>query len=177
MPPPNCSPALQPMSSLPPMPRRYLPHLALFVLILIADLVSKHWVESPGFATMVLIPDWLGFVRAHNSGVAFSLFAELPESWRVLFLIGMTLAIAAFVGWWWWQERNTPGLTHWLLTMILAGAAGNLWDRIQLGYVVDFISVRLHFGDFIYDYPVFNIADCFISVPVVLLLLLNLRRK
>lgn len=149
----------------------------MFALLVLLDQWSKNWVESSAFQPFVIIDNWLNIVRAHNDGVAFSMFADLPDSYRVMFLIGMTLIIAGFVSYWWWKDRNEPGLTTWLLTAVLAGAVGNIWDRIQYGYVVDFIDVDIHIGSFFYDYPVFNVADICISVSVVLLLLLSFRKE
>lgn len=149
----------------------------MFALLILLDQWSKHWVEGDIFRPFVIIDNWLYIVRAHNDGVAFSMFDDLPDSWRAAFLIGMTLIIAAFVSYWWWKDRHQSGPATWLLTAVLAGAAGNIWDRIQYGYVVDFIDVKIHIGSFFYDYPVFNVADICISVSIVLLLILSFRKE
>ncbi len=151
--------------------------LMLFTALLAMDQLSKAWVEHEGFRPFTVIEGFFDIVRAHNTGVAFSVFADLPASWRTLFLVLMTCAIALAVVIWWNKERQRPGLTSWLLIGILAGAVGNIWDRIQLGYVVDFILWHVRLGGQTYYWPAFNLADSYISVAVVLLLLISFRQQ
>lgn len=118
-----------------------------------------------------VIGDWFTFKLAGNKGVANSMFADLPDAWRVPVLVGFGLialgvVIALFV-------RSTDRLDAVALTCIAGGAVGNLFDRIQLGYVVDFISWR--FGG--WTMPTFNIADVAICVGVGLMLFAGLRHR
>lgn len=149
----------------------------LFVLLLAADQLSKWWIRQPDFHPIVVIDGCFNIVRAFNTGVAFSMFADLPEAWRAYFLLGITTVIAFAVLFWWSKERTREGLTSWLLVLILAGAAGNIWDRAQLGYVVDFIQWYVVIGGKPYVWPAFNIADACISVSVVLLLINSFRKQ
>ncbi len=151
--------------------------VTLFALIVIADQVSKWWIQQPDFYSFVVVDGFFNIVRAHNYGVAFSMFADLPDAWRLYLLLGVTIGIATAVLFWWWQERHRTGITSWLLTLILAGAAGNIWDRIQLGYVVDFIDWYLRIGGQEYHWPAFNVADAAISVAVTLLLIISFRKQ
>lgn len=151
--------------------------IALFVLLLAADQLSKWWIQQDSFHAFVVIDGYFNVIRAYNPGVAFSMFADLPESVRLWLLLGMTIGIAVAVLFWWWQERVKAGLTSWLLVMILAGAAGNIWDRIQLGYVVDFIDWFVRTETVEYHWPAFNVADACISVAVVLLIVTSFRKQ
>jgi len=152
--------------------------LVLFCLLLSLDQLSKWWIEQqPPFWQLTVIPGFFDLVKAHNFGVAFSLFADWQYRWRTALLLGVTCGIALIVTIWWWREQRHPGPVSWLLICILAGAAGNIWDRIQLGYVVDFILWHVTIAGQRYDWPAFNLADAYISVSVVLLILLNLRRR
>ena len=150
--------------------------IGLFALLLAADQLSKWWIRQPDFHPFVVIDGFFNIVRAFNTGVAFSMFADLPDAWRAYFLLGITIVIAFAVLFWWSKERSRQGLTSWLLVAILAGAVGNIWDRAQLGYVVDFIQWYVVIGGKAYVWPAFNLADSCISVSVVLLLIHSFRR-
>jgi signal peptidase II len=152
--------------------------IALFAVLLAADQISKWWIEQqqPMFHKTV-IPGFFDIVRMHNFGVAFSIFAQSSSEWHTTLILGITIGIAFAVSLWWWQERHRPGIISWLLVIIMAGAAGNIWDRIQLGYVVDFVDWYVKWNGTAYHWPAFNIADSCISVSVVLLLLVSMKKK
>jgi len=151
--------------------------IALFLLLVAADQVSKWWIQQSDFHAFAVIEGFFNMIRAYNPGVAFSMFADLPDSVRLWLLLGVTIGIAIAVLFWWWQERLRAGITSWLLVLILAGAAGNIWDRIQLGYVVDFIDWYVRIGDVEYHWPAFNVADACISIAVVLLLISSFKKN
>ena len=152
--------------------------LALFALLLAGDQLSKWWIEQQlPFFKLTVIPGFFDIVKAHNFGVAFSMFADWDSAWRTNTLLGITIGIALAVTLWWWRERNKKGLEPWLLMLVLCGAAGNIWDRMQLGYVVDFIDWYITIGGTEYHWPAFNIADACISIAVVLLLLTGFKRS
>jgi len=151
--------------------------LALFALLLAADQLSKWWIEhQPPFWHQTIVPGFFDLVRAHNFGVAFSMFANWSHAWRTGLLLGLTIGIAVTVLVWWWRERRHAGALSWLLTMILAGAAGNILDRARLGYVVDFIDWHMRVNGRDWHWPAFNLADSYITVAVIGLLLLSFRR-
>ncbi len=149
----------------------------LFASLLALDQWTKWLILQPDFKPFVVIDGFFNMVKAFNTGVAFSMFDDLPESWRVYALVGATSVIAIVVAVWWWRERHQPGNITWLLVLILAGAAGNIWDRIQLGYVVDFIEWYVRIDGVEYRWPAFNVADSCISVAVVLLLVSSIRKS
>ena len=151
--------------------------LLLLALLVAADQASKWWIQQPDFHPFVVIDGFFNIVRAYNTGVAFSMFSDLDDSWRVFLLLGVTIGIASAVTVWWWQERRRAGITSWLLVMILAGAIGNIWDRAQLGYVVDFIDWYIRLNGTEYHWPAFNIADACISVSVIILLITSFRKS
>ncbi|MDX8402710.1 MAG: signal peptidase II [Mariprofundaceae bacterium] len=151
--------------------------ILLFALLLAADQLTKWWIEQPGFRPFTVFDGWFDIVRAHNTGVAFSMFADLPAEWRQGLLLGITGGIALAMLLWWWRERRRAGLTSWLLTLILAGAAGNMLDRARLGYVVDFIDWHVRIQGREWHWPAFNLADSCITLAVVLLLWESFRRR
>ncbi len=115
---------------------------------------------------IVLIPNWLDITYTLNPGAAFSLFAGMPAWFRGSFLL--ILAAGAIVVLIVLLARDPRlSLTSAALALILAGAAGNLIDRLWRGPVVDFILMHYY----AYAWPVFNVADSAITVGVVLILI------
>lgn len=152
-------------------------HLFLLVTLLAIDQLTKWWIERPDFHAFPVIDGFLNVVRAHNTGVAFSLFTDLPSTWGPWFILGLTWGIALVVALWWWRERRHAGPTPWLLTLILAGAIGNIIDRMMRGYVVDFIDCYVRIGGEAYHWPAFNVADSCISIGIVGLFYLSIRHR
>ncbi|MDQ6980291.1 MAG: signal peptidase II [Ghiorsea sp.] len=151
--------------------------MLVFILLLTADQLSKWWIEQQyPFFHMTVIEGFFNLVKAHNYGVAFSMFADWNHAWRTNLLLGVTIGIAVVVSVWWWRERHKAGLESWLLLLILVGAAGNILDRLYLGYVVDFIDWYVVWDGKGYHWPAFNIADACISVAVVLLLIRSFKK-
>jgi len=153
--------------------------IILFALLLLADQLSKWWIEQHGvlhFSTISVIPGLFNIVRAHNTGVAFSMFSDLSGAWRSYLLLGVTIGIAFIVSIWWWRERRHAGVLPWALTLILSGAAGNIWDRFQQGYVVDFLDFYIKIQGHEHHWPAFNVADSGITIGVAILLISSFRR-
>jgi len=99
------------------------------------------------------IPGILGFTYVQNTGAAFSSF----EGQQWLF----ALVFAVFTGLIFWEYFKKPmGFTkfeRWCIAAIYGGGLGNMIDRVRMGYVVDMIETKFM------DFPVFNVADCFIT--------------
>jgi signal peptidase II len=160
------------------MTARIYQQLCLLIGLLLLDQWTKHWIEQQlPFFHMVVLDGYFDLVKAHNFGVAFSMFADWNHAWRTNLLLMMTGAIATAVAIWWWKERNKAGLETWLFVLILAGAFGNIWDRVSLGYVVDFIDWYVIWQGTEYHWPAFNIADSCISMAVVGLLFSSLKQE
>jgi signal peptidase II len=106
-------------------------------------------------------------VHASNPGIAFSVFADSHSPWTRILLIGVSLAIIAVIVWLLVATRSGSAYTAAGLALLLAGATGNLTDRILHGAVTDFFEVW--FGS--YRYPAFNVADSAITIGAILILL------
>ncbi len=114
---------------------------------------------------------FLNLTLMHNPGAAFSLLSD-AGGWQRWFFTGLALAVSAVIVWW---LRRLPREEKWqgtALALVLGGALGNVWDRLQLGYVVDFIDV--YYRD--WHWPAFNVADSAITVGAVLLIADSFRR-
>ena len=157
-------------------PRRLPILLFISAAILCLDRLTKTWVERriPLGGAIPIYPHILRITHWTNQGAAFSLFAQSASPNLVRWvLIGFSLAaaLAVLVALFRLGDRFT--LTTFALALILAGALGNVHDRILYGSVVDFIEVHI-FG---YHWPDFNIADSAIVTGACLLLLDSLLPK
>lgn len=138
-------------------------------VLLVLDQLTKHLavLHLKGGTALVLLEGVLELQYVENTGVAFSLFRNggIFITATGFLVLGAVLFVLFRVP---RQRRFFP--IHMLMALLVAGAAGNLVDRLHLDYVVDFISfVLIHF-------PVFNVADCYIVVSAFLLCFLLLFR-
>jgi len=151
-------------------PRR-LPWLLLIsALIVLADRLTKIWVAAhiPTGGAIPVIPRVLRITHWTNEGAAFSLFANSASPHVIhwaLVAFSLLAALAVLVAMVRLGNRFT--LTTVALALILAGALGNVHDRILYGSVVDFIQVHI----FSYHFPDFNIADSSVVTGACMLLL------
>lgn len=143
--------------------------LWLSLLIIVADQATKHYFEANFtlYQKVDVIPDYFAWTLAYNTGAAFSFLADHSGWQRWLFaVIAIGVSVVLVV----WMKRLKPHET-WValaLALVLGGAVGNLYDRVVLGHVVDFILV--HWQNRWY-FPAFNIADTAITIGAVLLAL------
>lgn len=118
---------------------------------------------------------WLNMTLAHNYGAAFSFLSD-AGGWQRWFFTVLASGVSLVLLVWLLRLPREEWLTGLGLSLILGGAIGNLIDRIQLGYVVDFVDV--YYKE--WHYPAFNVADSAITCGVILLLfdvVLISRRK
>ncbi len=136
------------------------------------DQLTKYW------ATLALAPDKvvpflpgiMEFRYILNDGAAFSMFSG--RSWGQWFLVGVTTAALLVVLYLLLLRRNKlQPLAYAGLLLIEAGGIGNLIDRIVNGYVVDFFATTF------VNFAVFNVADCFVTIGVALLVVYYLRSE
>ena len=157
-------------------PRRLPWLLALSALILLADRLTKVWVDThiPMGEAIPLIPRVLRITHWTNEGAAFSLFADSasPHTVRWALISFSILAILAILGAL-VRFGSRINITTIGLAMVLAGALGNVHDRIAYGSVVDFIEVHIYS----YHWPDFNVADSAIVVGAILLMLDSVRPR
>ena len=149
--------------------------LVLSLLVLVIDQVSKAHFEGSleMFQQIVVIPDYFSWTLAYNTGAAFSFLADGGGWQRWLFAVIAVVVSAVLVVWLKRLGRNDTWLAV-ALALVLGGALGNLYDRIALGHVIDFILV--HWQNRWY-FPAFNFADSAISVGAVMLALDMFKSK
>jgi signal peptidase II len=125
------------------------------------------------YESIAVVPNWFDITYTQNPGAAFSMFVNLPPTVRLLMLCALS-AIACVVLLVLLAKTDQITFSSFALSLILAGALGNLIDRaLRGGRVIDFI--RVHYYDA--SYPIFNVADSAISVGVALIILSSLFGK
>jgi signal peptidase II len=142
-------------------------HLFIALLVIVVDRWTKHVAASriALYSHIQIIPGFFRLTHTENSGAAFSLFADSPAHWRNALLIGFSVVAMVIVAGLLWKQRRALTTTGIALSLILGGAAGNLWDRLVSGRVVDFLLFYVKQ----YQWPVFNLADSSIVIGAGLL--------
>ncbi|AVO54324.1 signal peptidase II [Ectopseudomonas mendocina] len=147
----------------------HLPWLLLSVLILVVDRVTKDFFEGSlnMYQRIQVIPDYFDWTLAYNTGAAFSFLAD-ADGWQRWFFAAIAIVVSVVLVVWLKRLKRHETLLAVALAMVLGGALGNLYDRVVLGHVVDFILV--HWQNRWY-FPAFNLADTFITIGAILLAL------
>ena len=152
----------------PPAAASGLRWLPLTALVIALDQASKLWMIHHFFILeRVRLLPVLDLVLTYNPGAAFSMLAD-ASGWQRWVFIALALAVSVVLLVWMRRlAAATQGLIACGLALIVAGALGNLIDRVRLGHVIDFIWA--HWGE--HYFPAFNVADSAITIGAGLLLL------
>jgi len=147
----------------------------LSAIVFAVDRITKLIVEarlSP-FDVHPVIPGFFDIVHSQNRGVAFGIMNDSTSAWRTVILIVFSAAAMVLVAGLLWRAARLDRCTATGLSLVLGGAAGNLFDRIVWGRVTDFLE--FYIGAM--HWPTFNVADSCIVAGSGLLLLELLRPK
>ena len=131
--------------------------------IVAADQVTKYLTVAniPLYQDVPFLPGVLNLTYVRNTGAAFSSFEGQQWLFALIFLVFTVLIF--------WEYYRAPmGFTpfeRWCIAAVYGGGLGNMIDRVRLGFVVDMIETSFM------DFPVFNVADCFITCGCILLLI------
>jgi signal peptidase II len=181
----SASPASAPLTLNPTSGASVHPLRAMWILLLlivVLDQVTKFLVVSSMdlYQSIPVLGDFLRLTYIRNPGGAFGL------RWGHVAVYYVAAGLVIFwITWHIWREGHTRRLSMWALTLILAGALGNLVDRVMQGEVVDFVDCEffdltvpkfdfgiLHHGGMAMDrWPTFNVADAAVTIGVVALLI------
>ena len=139
------------------------------VAIVVLDRWSKLAIADwlPLYSSKTMIEGFFDIVHTRNTGIAFSLFADAGPVVKNFILPAVSIAAIGLIVYMFAQTPNAGPISTLALTLVLAGAVGNLYDRFAYGYVVDFLDVYVG----THHWPAFNVADSSISVGAVLLLI------
>ena len=158
------------------MKKKILPvSLTLFAIItdqLSKAFIVKNWPENNTFIKDVFNNDFLWFYHVRNTAIAFSLGENLPDWIKPVLFILLPVVVLFFLMVYYFKSDEFTTVQRWALAGILGGGIGNLIDRIfRPDGVVDFISVRLYGFLGFERWPTFNLADSFVVVFGILLLI------
>lgn len=143
---------------------------SLAVLIVVLDQLTKQWVSSSfSYGESLELLPFLNLTLVHNMGAAFSFLSD-AGGWQRWFFAIVSLIVSVVLIFWLSRLPARQYLLATALALVLGGAIGNLWDRVFLGYVVDFIDIFYQK----HHWPAFNIADTSITVGAILLILESL---
>jgi signal peptidase II len=138
----------------------------LAALVVVLDQYSKGLAESAlEYGRPLEVFSWFNLTLQYNTGAAFSFLSD-AGGWQRYFFSAVAVVISAVLVAWLYRMPRQQRLLALALALILGGALGNVWDRLVLGHVVDFISV--HYGG--RYFPAFNLADSAISVGAALMI-------
>jgi signal peptidase II len=153
--------------------------LAITGIVVLLDQLTKGWIIATlrlheGFP---VIDGLFNIVHVRNPGAAFGFLAGASPAFRSVFFITITLAAVLLILHYLWQTLKQTGTEKlsliFSLSLILAGAVGNLIDRVRFGEVVDFLDVYIG----TYHWPAFNVADASISTGAAILVIALFVRK
>jgi signal peptidase II len=144
-------------------------YILVAVGVFLADQVSKWAILSrlSSESLVQVIPGLMNLVRTENRGIAFGMFSRLSSNVSFTLIVVFSTLALGLVCYLLWTNAPSAGFSCAALALILGGAAGNLFDRIVRGSVVDFID--FYFGS--YHWYTFNIADCAIVIGASLLVI------
>jgi signal peptidase II len=144
--------------------------LGIILAIILIDQLVKYAVRMLLFVgqTVVILP-FFQLTHITNTGVAFGMF----QGANLVFTIFTILILSGFIFWYSKNKGAMSGWLNWAVILIIAGALGNLIDRLVLGHVVDFLE--FHWAG--HYFPAFNMADSCISVGGVMLLIAFIRME
>lgn len=142
----------------------YCLYLLTIIVLVSADQFSKFLIikNITENKSIVLIKNFFNITYVKNYGAGFSIL----QNQRTFLIIVAIIAIIA-VSYLLYKSKNNETLNRVAYLLIIGGTIGNLIDRLQLGYVIDFLDFYI-FG---YNFPVFNTADCFLTIGCFLILL------
>ena len=142
------------------MKKAIYPLAAFFVVV--ADQITKYMVRAhmPPGDRIPVIGDWMSIYYVQNTGTAFSMF----EGNKIVTIVLTSILIIGCICYAVYEAKNGHSLIALLLTLIAAGGASNMIDRVSLGFVTDMISCG--------SFAVFNVADIFVTCSCVIMIIL-----
>jgi signal peptidase II len=153
---------------------RRLRWLWLTLAVVFLDRATKAWIESrpPGFFPHEVLPKYFSLILSRNPGIAFSFLSEASSPAVRGLLIAGSIIIIGIIAWFLVAGRNLSAASSAGLALLLAGATGNVTDRMIHGAVTDFLEVWLRFVplQIFNPWPTFNVADAAVTIGALLLM-------
>lgn len=142
-------------------------YFLLILVLLIVDQITKAIVfqKIPFLSSQSIIPGFFNITHIHNRGAIFGFFSQSDSQFLHIVLMLATLVALALVVYYFFMIPTAEKLTKISLSLILAGALGNLIDRVFRGYVIDFLDLYVKK----WHWPSFNVADSCVTIGAFLL--------
>lgn len=149
------------------MKRKYWVLLIVCLLILILDQFTKYEVEQklPLHHRVEVISHFFNLTHVRNAGGAFGIFGGRRGGWGTLFFVGISVLAIGSLFYFIWKVKEDEKNLNLSFSLVLAGAIGNLIDRLRYGEVIDFLEFYLSS----FYWPAFNIADSAICIGIGLM--------
>lgn len=137
--------------------------IVLTIILILLDQITKLLVTlNINLNTGInLIPSFFSLVYVQNTGAAWGMFSSGTIILALLSIIFLAFFVKYII-----DRKDMDNFEVVISSMLIGGIVGNLIDRLVRGYVVDFFSFKI----FSYNFPIFNVADCFIVISIILLL-------
>ncbi len=154
--------------------RKYIILLLVVIVVLIIDQWTKQIVhrEFRWGESRPVLPSFFSLTYVRNTGAAFGLLHRAPAYFRDPFFIIVPVIALFVIGFVLFRLDSAQVTTAVALSLIVAGAVGNLIDRLKYGFVIDFLDI--YWKD--YHWPAFNVADSAIVVGVSLMFLQSFKQ-
>jgi len=151
------------------------PYVLLAIVLVVIDQVTKGIVARTValYESVPVIPAFFNITRIHNKGAIFGTFSQTDSTLVFVLLTTASLAALAFVVVYFFKTPGSDKLMKVALTLIVAGALGNQFDRLVRGHVIDFLDFYIGTA----HWPFFNAADSCITIGAGLMLFTLFRRK
>lgn len=136
-------------------------YVAIVLLVYLSDQISKLLIENNillGESTPI-IKGIVHLTLVHNTGAAFGLFSSFPQIFSGIAVLSVVFIVVFLAA----KHSELSPVTRYALCFVLGGTIGNLTDRLRVGFVIDFIDLRI--------WPVFNLADTCITIGVGMLII------
>ena len=155
--------------------KRNIVFLTATFLVIFLDQATKAWIISTMrlYDSFAVIGGLFNITYVRNPGAAFGFLAAAPPLFRYIFFLAVTVAAILLILHYLHVSRIEASSLVLALALIMAGAVGNLIDRVRFGEVVDFLDVYLG----AHHWPAFNVADSAITVGAAILIVVLLRKR
>ena len=153
------------------MKKNFYTFLSFTILVLVVDYYTKFFVLTQLLTEEgnMKIYSYLNFIKVWNQGISFGIFSSVKHSDIIFSIVSIII-----IGWiFLWQASQKRMILSVASGMVIGGALGNVLDRVKYGAVFDFIDV--FYSD--WHYPAFNVADSFICIGVLIMLISTIKFK
>ena len=151
------------------------PYFLIMIALVALDQATKHIIARTVdlYESVTVIPGFFNITRIHNKGAIFGSFSQANNKLVFALLTAASLAALALVIYYFFKTPAGDKLMKVALTLIMAGALGNQFDRLIRGHVIDFLDFYVGQA----HWPFFNAADSCITIGACLMLVILFRRK